>query len=222
MYENVTAIIPAYNEEKNIRKTIEGLKKIEVIDEIIVVDDGSTDSTFNLVSAIEDIIVLKHDKNRGKGFAVKSALSHVGNRFVVLVDADLCESAYEIRLLLDKCCFNDNSVIVGKLPPPKRKGGFGIVKFTAAKGYKLLTSKEPMSVLSGQRVIPVRLLREIDIPNDFGLEFKLSVEAARRNYEIIEIPVNIRHRETGRDLKSFIHRGRQFKDIFRAILKEVR
>lgn len=138
-----------------------------------------------------------------------------------MVDADLCESAYEIKSLVDEIEQRDNSMIIGKLPPPVKKGGFGIVKYTAKKGFKLLTSKELGSILSGQRAMPLSFLKAIDIPNNFGLEFKLSVEAVKRNIEIIEVPVNIRHRETGRNLRGFLHRGKQFTHILQTIIKEV-
>ncbi len=222
MHKNVTAIVPAYNEAENITKTIAGLKKISEINQIIVVDDGSKDNTFDKINKLDGILVLRNDNNMGKGHAIKKALQYASNKYVALVDADLCESAFEIRLLIEKIIPEDNAMIIGLLPAPLKKGGFGIVKYTSRKGFYILTSREINSLLSGQRIMPLDFLRSVEIPDNFGLEFKLSLEAVRNKLNIIEVPVSIHHRETGRDIKGFVHRGKQLIDILHTIIKEVR
>ncbi|HPA54633.1 MAG TPA: glycosyltransferase family 2 protein, partial [Bacillota bacterium] len=101
MGEDVSVIIPAYNESDCILRTLEGLKGIENIKEIIVIDDGSTDSTYELLKPLRDIILLKNEYNEGKGSAVRHALDYATNRFVALLDADICESAAEIYKLIE-------------------------------------------------------------------------------------------------------------------------
>ena len=86
----VSVIIPAYNEEKNIEKCLKSVlrqdyKKLE----IIVVDDCSTDGTRELLIKIEGIALLLHEKNRGKGAAVRTALRKVSGDIVVIQDADV-------------------------------------------------------------------------------------------------------------------------------------
>ena len=66
MGEDVSVIMPAYNESDCILRTLEGLKGMESIKEIIVVDDGSTDSTYKLLKPLTDIKLLKNEYNKGR------------------------------------------------------------------------------------------------------------------------------------------------------------
>jgi hypothetical protein len=220
--ENVSVIIPAYNESDCILQTLGSLKAIECIKEIIVVDDGSTDSTYRLLKPLESIILLHNEYNKGKGNAVKHALSHVTNRYVALLDADTCESALEVYKLIEHIDPRKKSIIIGRLPAPGKKGGFGIVKGLSCSSFKALTSRRVDSLLSGQRIIPLDLLKSIELPDGFALEFKITLEAVRKGYEVIEVPVDIRHRETGRNISGFIHRGKQCLDIIDIIRKEMK
>lgn len=219
MGQNVSAIIPAFNEEADILSTLEAVKSVEAINEIIVVDDGSTDSTYELLQGEKGITLLRNEKNMGKGSAVKLGLSHASNDYIALIDGDLGESAAEFTKLTNR--INDDSVIIGVLPPAKRKGGFGLVKSLSYRGIYMLTSIRVNSILSGQRILPAAFIREMEIPEDFALEFKITLEAIRHGLKIVEIPVNMRHRETVRDFKGFLHRGKQCWDILKIINKEL-
>jgi glycosyltransferase involved in cell wall biosynthesis len=86
----VGLLLPAYNEEKNIQSVIRDVKKYLPDSEILVVDDGSRDKTYQLASRM-GVKVLKHEKNRGKGEALKSGFKYFLNRhidFVVVIDTD--------------------------------------------------------------------------------------------------------------------------------------
>jgi glycosyltransferase involved in cell wall biosynthesis len=219
--ENVTAIVPAYNECENIEKTIDALKQIKGITEIIAVDDGSKDNTYEVLKKIENIKLIHFGVNTGKGHAVKSALTYVTNAYVLLVDADLKSSALEMKKLVDYTEKNRKSMLVAIYPKPLNKGGFGLVKTLSQKSLYLLTSKNSDSVLSGQRLIHTDFLKQINLPDNFGLEFKITLEALRNNITIVDIPLNIRHRETGRNIKGFIHRGKQFRNILKVVIREL-
>lgn len=221
MGKNVSAIIPVYNEEDRIVSTIESIRKVKSINEIIVVDDGSTDSTFNLLKNEKDIAIVKNERNRGKGSAIRLGLTKVNNDFIALVDGDLGESASKFEKLTDKIGSIDNAIIVGIMPPAKNKGGFGFVKSLSCRGIQQLTSVRVNSVLSGQRVLPTNFLKGLELPDGFAVEFKITLEAIRNGYKIVEIPVEMYHRETKRDLKGFIHRGKQYCDIYVEIKKEL-
>lgn len=222
MGENVSVIIPAYNEQHRILNTLKGLRGIAGIKEIIVVDDGSTDSTYQLLKKTPDITLIRNEKNKGKGNAVKRALSYVSSSFVALLDADLCESASEVERLMDFIKPEEKKIIIGRLPAPAKKGGFGLVRRVSGSGFYALTSRKADTLLSGQRILPLDFLKSVDLPDGFGLEFKITLEGVRQGFELLEVPVNMRHRETGRDLKGFIHRGRQCADIIKLIINEIR
>lgn len=222
MGKDVTVIIPAYNEQSRILRTLESLRNVEGIKEIIVVDDGSTDSTYEVLHYVDYITLLHMEHNKGKGSAVKYALDHVSSSLVALLDADLCESAAEVSKLLKHIKPGERTIVIGRLPAPKIKGGFGIVKKVSNRGFHALTSRNVDSLLSGQRIVPLDFLRSIELPNGFGLEFKITLEGIRKGFELLEIPVDMHHRETGRDIKGFFHRGKQCLDILSLIKSEMR
>ena len=90
----LSVIIPVYNEEKTIEKVIEKVRNVPVEKEIIVVDDGSTDRTVNILKKIEsknykDVKIIFKKKNEGKGSAIREGLKKVKGDVVVIQDADL-------------------------------------------------------------------------------------------------------------------------------------
>src|SRR3989344_9030464 len=88
----LSIIIPAYNEEKSIFEIIERVKKQKVYDfakEIIVVDDGSTDQTLDILKKITGITLMIHKKNMGKGRSIRTGLNIVTGDIVLVQDADL-------------------------------------------------------------------------------------------------------------------------------------
>lgn len=84
----VTAIVPAYNEEKTIGNVLNVLKEVSLVDEIIVVSDGSEDDTVNVAHSF-DVQVIELSENRGKGGALKAGLDHLKADVVLFLDADL-------------------------------------------------------------------------------------------------------------------------------------
>lgn len=88
----ITAIIPAYNEEKTICEIISRVRATGLIEEIVVVDDGSKDKTRELLANMEDkqgIKVVFHEHNRGKGAAVLTGIQNASNDVMIIQDADL-------------------------------------------------------------------------------------------------------------------------------------
>lgn len=221
MDENVTVIVPAFNEGSNIKETLESLKQIDGVGEIIAVNDGSTDNTLDILKNVEKIKIINYEKNKGKGFAIKAALPHVSSKYVLLVDADLKGSAFEMKKLIDNTKKDPFTMLVAVYPKPLKKGGFGLVKQLSRKSLYLLTSQTSDSVLSGQRLVATEFIKKINLPDDFGLEFKMTLEALRSKTKIIDIPLNIRHRETGRNLQGFLHRGKQFIQILKVVVREL-
>src|SRR3989339_361562 len=84
----ISCIIPAFNEESTIINVIKNVKKIKVINEIVVVDDGSTDNTYKNAKS-EEVKVIKHAQNKGKGAAIKTGVSHSSGEIILFLDADL-------------------------------------------------------------------------------------------------------------------------------------
>ena len=84
----VTVIIPAYNEKRTIREVVKTVKKVKEVDEIVVVDDGSTDGTSKEIRDL-GIKIIRHKRNMGKGAAMKTGLKHAKGEVILFIDADL-------------------------------------------------------------------------------------------------------------------------------------
>ena len=95
MISSISIIIPCFNEERTIEQVIQKVLDVEIKDvskEIIIIDDGSSDNTLikiNNYNKFENIIILKHDKNSGKGHAIKTGISMASNEIIIIQDADL-------------------------------------------------------------------------------------------------------------------------------------
>jgi glycosyltransferase involved in cell wall biosynthesis len=215
----ITALVAAYNEEEKISFTINALKKIDLINEIIVVDDGSTDST-KLKAESLNVKVIDFPKNLGKGKALNLAIEKIEADIVVLVDGDVADSAFEIRKLIEPVLKGEADMAIADFPKAETKGGFGFVKKLSKWGIKKLSGLDVNEPLSGQRVIREDVLKRVGkFETGFGIETALTIDAARLGFKIIEVPVNMSHSETKRDLSGFIHRGKQLLDVLRVILK---
>lgn len=222
MKKDIIALIPAYNEEERIVNTIKAIKKSRYINRIIVVDDGSKDNTAkkSLDNNVE-VIKLKH--NRGKGSALNYGIKKILNNdgIIVFLDADLEHSAWEADKLIFPILNNQCDVTIARFKSPKIKGGFGLVRSLAKYGVKYFTNVEIDSSLSGQRAFKSEVLRNINyLPNQYGVEVSMTIDILKFGYSIKEVDVEMTHRETGRNIRGFIHRGRQFYQIFFTLLNK--
>lgn len=222
----ISIIMPAYNEASKIKNTLENIYNIEEIDEIIVVDDGSSDNTSEIVSSIESkkIKIFKLEKNKGKGYALNYGLNIAMENADIIgfLDADLGSSSKEVKKLIDSILNNEADVIIAKFPPAKKKGGLGFVKGLAKKSVLEMTGKELDATLSGQRLFKKEVLNKFDkIPFGYGVEVGMTIDILKYGYTIKEVLVNMTHSETGRDLKGFIHRGKQYYHI-KKVLRQKR
>lgn len=214
----VSIIIPAYNEENKIKDTLESIKNIDKINEIIVVDDGSKDNTTEIAKSVisEKIKVFKLDKNRGKGYALNYGLDIAMKKAEVIgfLDGDLGSSSSEVEKLITPVINNEADVVIAKFPPAKKKGGLGFVKGLAKDSVLEMTGVELDATLSGQRIFKKEVLEKFnEIPFGYGVEVGMTIDILKHGYTIKEVLVNMTHSETGRDLKGFIHRGKQYYHI---------
>lgn len=213
----VSALVPAYNEENRIGMTLAALQGLDLLSEIVVVDDASTDRTAELARSL-GVVVYTLPENSGKGGALNWGAARVSGDIIVLLDADLGDTAAEAAKLIRPVLAGEVDMTIARFPPAQRKGGFGLVKGLAKKGIKILGGPEVHSPLSGQRAMTREVMeRVLPFASGYGVEVGLTVRVARMGYRISEIPVNMTHNETGRDLRGFMHRGKQFWHVAREL-----
>ena len=85
----VAAIVPAYNEVERISAVLDAIKSAKLVDEIVVISDGSTDGTYELVSADPEVKAVQLEANRGKGGAMRAGAEHTDAEVILFLDADL-------------------------------------------------------------------------------------------------------------------------------------
>ncbi|NLW55402.1 MAG: glycosyltransferase family 2 protein [Firmicutes bacterium] len=217
-----TVLIPAFNEEKTIAETVQAVQKIPGVVRIVVIDDGSHDQTAQRAEEA-GAIVLKTPKNLGKGGALNLGLTEVVGDFLLLLDADLGQTAREGRKLLESVVKGQADLVIGRFPEKKRKSGFGLVLWLARRLIRSYTGLRLSAPLSGQRALNKKAIAALNgkFAEGFGVEVAMIIDLARQGLIIREIPVEMDHRQTRKDLPGFIHRGKQLVDILGVIIKRL-
>ncbi len=214
-----SVVIPAYRAADTIERTVRAVREIPGVSEVIVVDDGSHDATAEVARAAGADRVIEMPENRGKGAALDAGVGAATADYILLIDADLGDSARCAGPLLDaverKPCM---AVAALASAPVLGGGGFGLAVGLARAGIRLLTGLRVAAPMSGQRALPTALVRHVGLAPRFAVEVALTVEAAHLRTPLQEICLPIEHRRTGRTLSGFLHRGRQFRDVLTYLL----
>ncbi len=161
---NTAAIVPAYNEEKTIGAVIDVLTGCSLIDQVIVVSDGSTDRTVRVALGFENIEVIELLENRGKGGAIKAGMDHTDAKVLLFLDADLIGlKQAHITALLQPVLREQAAMTIGVFE----------------KGRVATDIAQKMApFLSGQRALKRELLEQI---SDFDLS-RFGAEVALHHY----------------------------------------
>ncbi|HHY97989.1 MAG TPA: glycosyltransferase family 2 protein [Firmicutes bacterium] len=214
----VSVVIPAYNESRTIGSTVAAVISTGLANEVIVVDDGSTDDT---ARRAEDsgARVIRLEQNKGKGYAMTVGVKSSTSEFVALLDGDLGDSAKGFTKLLEPIIAGQADLCIASLPSMGKGGGFGAAKGLGRFGIWALTGYKASSPLSGQRAARKEdLLRILPFASRWGVEVGMTIDALRIGLRVIEVETDMRHRVTGKSLPHSLHRLRQFRDIALAIL----
>ncbi len=211
----VSIIIPAYNEKNYLPITLDTLSNHRFWDEIIVVDDGSIDGT-SIVKLPKGVKMIVHESNFGKGNAIFTGLNNSIGNTLLLLDADLGETAFLAERLLQPIIDGTADMVIAKFPPTGKNGGFGFVKKVAKQGIQYFTGEYVFEPLSGQRCLKREVINSIrDFHVGFGFEVALTIDVIRAGYTISEVEVPFKHRELGRNWRGFYHRGKELTHILK-------
>ena len=207
MGEQITILIAACNEAAQIGTTVTELKRQFPGTEVIVADDGSCDATAAVAEAAGALVVRLPHRGKGQALTIGERVAAQGD--LLLCDADL---RGDLRPLLE----GDGDVTVAAFAR-RQGGGFGIAKQAAKRLIRLVSGYEAREPLSGQRRL-TQTARDAVFPlaAGFGCETAMTADAARAGLTMAETDVELEHRATGRDLRGFLHRGRQLRDILLA------
>jgi glycosyltransferase involved in cell wall biosynthesis len=114
--ECLTVIIPVFNEEKTIKVVMENVKKQKIVGQIIIVDDGSTDNSPEIIRNLKsntDLVKIYHENNQGKGASINSAKKYISKPFVIIQDADLEYNPDEYNKMLSPIIDGKADVVYG-------------------------------------------------------------------------------------------------------------
>ena len=218
---NKSIIIPCFNEKQTILTIIEKVKKNLIEgDEIIIVDDFSTDGTRDLLKNLNDnIIKIKyHDQNYGKGRAIKTALNHELKDIVIIQDADLEYNPDEYKILMQPFLDTNADIVYGSR-------FLGSQKYTRLHFFwhsvankiltlicNLLTNLNMTDMETGYKAFKKNVIKSIDIQEkSFGVEPEITIKLAKKKFIFFEVPISYAGRSYSEGKKIGI------KDAFRAI-----
>jgi len=211
------AVVPSYNEERVIADTVSALRALDGVERVVVVDDASADSSATRAAAAGAEVVV-NGSNLGKGGSLNRVLVCLRFEALLLIDGDLGVHAAEAEKILEPVLANDADLAIAAFPPPGKKGGFGLTQGLARGGIKAVSGLEMRSPISGQRAMTRAVFDAVSpFREGFGVEVAMTLDAHRAGFRIVEVPTEMSHGETGRDFAGFVHRGRQFADIARAL-----
>ncbi len=188
----VSVVIPAYNEEKTVGRVVRAARRVPVVDEVIVVDDGSEDRTAERAREAGARVV-SHPENRGKGEAMRTGLEHSNGDVIAFVDADI---------------ENIRPEMIEKMIRPVLRGEADLVKtkFRRKAGRVTLLTAKPLlrfffpevseleQPLSGQICAKRELLERVEFEPDYGVDIGIILDAVALGARIKEVDIGeIKH-----------------------------
>ncbi|MGO1173640.1 MAG: glycosyltransferase [Actinomycetaceae bacterium] len=222
-------IVPAKDEGRHIAATVRACRAIPHVDLVLVVDDGSTDDTQHVARAAGAVVV-RHSVNRGKASAMETGASVVSMRdlpdapprALLFVDADLQDSAVGLSPLVEAVLAGEADCAIAVLPPQKGGGGRGRVVRMARAAIESATGFVSAQPLSGQRCLTRRAYEAAHpLARGWGVEVGMTIDLLVAGLTVQEVPCDVHHRPSGRDMAGRMHRARQYRDVAMAIAGRV-
>ena len=198
----ISVVIPVYNERDTIRELIKRVQEVSFEKEIIVVDDFSTDGTREILKEMrgDNLKILFHDKNKGKGATLKTGFQEVTGDIVIIQDADLEYNPQEYQILIQPILEGKADAVYGSrfLACPHR-----VLLFWHYVGNKFLTTLSNIftnlnltDMETCYKVFKASLLKKMEIKSKrFGFEPEITAKLAKLKCRIYEVPISY----SGRD-----------------------
>ena len=199
----LSVIIPVYNERTTIARLLQRVGEIDIGKEIVVVDDGSTDGTREILGTLGDRIdlLLYHDRNQGKGAAIRTGVEKATGDVVVIQDADLEYDPQEYHRLLKPIADGRADVVYGS----RFMGGdeHRVLFFWHSLGNRFLTLLSNMftnlnlsDMETGYKMFRADVIKRVRVEqNRFGFEPEITAKVAKMHCRVYEVGISY----SGRD-----------------------
>ena len=213
-FETLSIIIPAFNEIETIEKILKNIEEVDlgVVKEVIIVDDGSTDGTREILKKYEDKYrVLYHNENKGKGAAMRTGIDSATGDFMIPQDADTEYDPLDIRKLIEKAKEKKAKAVFGSRRLGKAKKKNVKAGWSYYAGGVLLTTIT--NILYNTRITDEPTcykLVERELIDDFKIESRgfeycpeVTAKIARQKIKIYEVPISYspRSKEGGKKIR---------------------
>lgn len=205
----LSVIIPVYNELNTILEVIKRVQSERHEKEIIIVDDGSGDGSADLLRQVkqDNIKIIFNDTNRGKGYALRTAIKYVTGDIVIIQDADLEYYPDEYGFLIKKIIENKADVVYGS----RFLGAHRVFYFYHYLGNRtinlianFLLDTNLTDLMTGYKAFKASVLKKLVLQADrFGIETEITAEIFKRRLRVYEVPISYEGRdyEEGKKIK---------------------
>jgi dolichyl-phosphate beta-glucosyltransferase len=239
MSENLflTIVIPAYNEEKNIEGTLKEISEYLIKEaftyEIIVVDDGSSDKTFESAQSCSSLFsnfkILKNPINKGKGYSVKRGVLEARGNTVLFMDADNSTSIYEFNKFLPYLKEGYDVVIASRRlkssvvdePQPFLRAAMGKFFIFLSRALLNLKSKDFNCGFKAYNMKSARFMFELQKMNDWSFDVELLFLIHKFKLKIKEVPVRWVHK-SGSKVRPFRDGVRSFLSVIKIRMNDIK
>ena len=203
MEKKLSIVIPVYNEEKLVLKSLRPILELPINKEVIVIDDGSKDDTINLLHKLQDKYQFKlliQEINQGKGAAVRKGLENISGDFFIICDADLEYNPSDIVTLFKRIQKYDQTkekiAIYGSRFLVNNRISFHyLVNAFLTKLTNILFKTKLTDMETCFKLIPSKSLEEIKLYGDrFEIEPEITAQLIKNGYQIKEIPISYNRR----------------------------
>jgi dolichol-phosphate hexosyltransferase len=215
MPQSLSILMPVFNELTTVERAIDDALTAELpVDsrQLVVVDDGSTDGTRELLQGREwpeNVTLVMHDRNRGKGAALQTALQHANGELSAILDADLEYRAADLAPLLEPLLNGDAHVVFGT----RSWSSHSAFSFWYVMGNKAVTFATNViyncwisDVMTCHKAMSTDLFRSLRLrERGFGIEPEITARVLLAGERIYEVPITYaaRSREEGKKLTAF-------------------